>query len=207
MTHTARLALLSIAALLLTAAGARASVIDFQSLESNEGQTLFAPYVEDGFQVSAGGGSRLASSGTQNPTFYAGSTGMYLFPIDSYALTLTAVGGGPFTLTSIDFSLWGDAPAPIHPDPITFIGTTATGGTVTQTFTPLGFGFTTFTFDATFTDVVSVVWQQSHTDTHAHQFDNIVVEPSTASVPEPTTLVLFGTGLIGVTARLRSRRV
>jgi len=115
-------------------------------------------------------------------------------------ITLNRLDGGTFTLSSIDLSV-------LHPQGVSpavvFTGFLSGGGTVTQTFNPTVFGFHTFVFNSSFNNLVSVTWRQGTDELNAHQFDNIVVA---SSVPEPTAMLLLGTGLAGVAAKLRNRR-
>jgi hypothetical protein len=70
---------------------------------------------------------------------------------------------------------------------VTFTGTRAGGGTVTQTFTvttaPGVQAFQSFTF-AGFSDLVSLQWVQPQLDLGLHQFDNIALDVS-VSVADP----------------------
>jgi len=131
---------------------------------------------------------------------YAGSAGMHE-RVSNGLITLSRTSGGAFTLFSIDLSTLnpsGTSPA------VVFTGVLSGGGTVTQTFTPTLFGFHTFVFNSSFTNLLSVSWNQGTEELRAHQFDNIVVGAS--SVPEPTAMALLGSGLVGLGAQLRKRR-
>lgn len=147
-------------------------------------------YTEDGFTVSQVGtqSSSLAVWGNQS-TFYPGSTA--LFNNASGGVTrLTQVGGGAFTLSSIDLVDLFNEP---RSTPVTFTGLKADTTTITQNFTTSEIGLTTFNF-TNFTNLVSVDWDQVFP---FHQFDNINVSAASATaVPEPFTVLgtLFGAG-------------
>src|SRR4030095_2948727 len=133
---------------------------------------------------------------------YAGSAGLHE-RISNGLLTLNRVDGAAFNLLTIDLSI-------LHPNgaspPVVFVGTLLGGGTVTQTFTPTLFGFHTFTFTGSFSNLVSVSWRQGTDEFNAHQFDNIVVTSAASPTPEPSAMLLLGTGLMAFGAKIRKRR-
>ena len=175
---------------------ARADTLTFSTLEQ-AGTSLVHiadPYFESGYKIQNGGELYYAQQGNAQ---YAGSAGLHE-RISNGLITLSRADGNSFTLSSIDLST-------LHPQGVSpavvFVGTLAGGGTVTQTFTPTSFGFHTFVLSSSFTNLLSVSWHQGTDDFNAHQFDNIVV----SSVPEPATMLLFGSGLMGIAAKLRRR--
>jgi hypothetical protein len=171
------------------AAPAHAVVIDFESLAVNDNAPHYPPstYTEDGFNVSTLG--VFATWGTQM-SYYPGSTA--LFEDYSGTTTLSQVGGGAFTLTSIDIGNaynYGDS------NTINFTGLRADNITVSQSFTTDSLpGLQTVVF-SNFTNLVSANW------TTQDQFDNICTDgncsnASSTDVPEPFTVLgtIFGAG-------------
>jgi hypothetical protein len=92
---------------------------------------------------------------------------------------------------------------------ITVTGFLSNGGTISQTFITDAIGdgpgpnadFQTFALSG-FTDLTSI---QFLSNNNAFALDNICVTTTTAPVPEPGTMFLFGSGLIGVGGALRKR--
>jgi len=183
-----------------SATSAAADTITFSGLEQAGSSLVHIsdPYFESGYRIQNGGELYYAQ---QSNLQYAGSAGLHE-RISNGLITLSRQNGSAFKLTSIDLSTLhpsGASPA------VVFVGVLSGGGTVTQTFTPTVFGFHTFVFNSSFTNLLSVSWHQGSDDLNAHQFDNIVVSSSTQT-PEPATMVLLGSGLFGLGAQLRRRR-
>jgi PEP-CTERM motif len=190
-------------AVVIVASGtsAYADTITFSTLEQAGSSLVHIsdPYVEGAYRIQNGGELYFAQ---QSNVLYAGSAGLHE-RISNGLLTLNRVDGAAFNLLTIDLSI-------LHPNgaspPVVFVGTLLGGGTVTQTFTPTLFGFHTFTFTGSFSNLVSVSWRQGTDEFNAHQFDNIVVTSAASPTPEPSAMLLLGTGLMAFGAKIRKRR-
>ncbi|TWT57416.1 PEP-CTERM motif protein [Thalassoglobus neptunius] len=178
-------------------------VLDFEQLEHVDAFVDVPPgltYSEDGYTLTTPGLGGFASFGTLDSRF-TGSTSLIINslpnPLDLQdprnSAILTRDGGGSFALRSIDL-----AELNFHlSTTVTFVATKSGGGTATQSFTIDGIGFAaeTFFFSTEFESITSVTWRQ---EGNFHQFDNIVVGPAGPIVPEPSTMLLFSSGLIGL---------
>jgi len=178
---------------------AQAAVIDFESLAHDDDQIVDngATYTEDGFlltNTATGGLSpSLATAGT-NTFGYSESTALFNDNWEGQTV-LTRTDGGWFNLYTIALSEFYDT----DPISVVFTGVLNSGATVMQTLTLDGaFGTEVFTFDTSFSNLVSVSWFQT---ADYHQFDDITVAP----VPEPSTILLFASGLLTVAAARRKR--
>jgi len=183
-----------------SATSAAADTITFSGLEQAGTSLIHTsdPYFEGAYRIQNLSELDVAQ---QSSVMCAGSAGVHE-RVSNGLITLSRVGGGTFTLSSIGLSTLrpgGASPA------VVFVGVLSGGGTVTQTFTPTVFGFNTFVFSSSFTNLLSVSWHQGTDEMNAHQFDNIVVNSATPT-PEPATMVLLGSGLFGLGAQLRKRR-
>ncbi len=176
--------------------------------------TVFNPYMSQGFTLTSSSGGFVFNSpdtgnGSPQPIgnnpYYAGANGLAAF--SPATITLTQTSGEPFTLLSIDLARnFEFDPAPT----VTFTGTLAGGGTVSETFMvttpppPSPPGFETFSFTG-FTGLTSVSWDQPLFNLGLHQFTNITL--STGVVPEPSALTLLALGMpLALAWRLRMGR-
>lgn len=126
-------------------------------------------------------------------------------------LTMSRVGGGVFALGKADIAEWSDTNETARTVSVT--GNLLGGGTVATTLTlDLVFDgagsavdFQTFSFNATWTNLLSVVFKGNGSITGNNYFslDNIV----TNAVPEPTTLAMGSfVAICGLTHVRRRRR-
>ncbi len=196
----------ALAMLCLTAHAARATTINFNPLEQpGTGFIFLGPaYTESGFTFTAlpptnSAGFAFAQQG--NTDSYAGSAGLFNNTIGG--LTGLSAGGAGFSLNSIDLSRFSQTQTGLAT--VTFTGNFVGGGSTVQVFTFTQFGFQTFTFNSTFTNLASVDFGPQTSP--FFQFDNVVVNANApATVPEPATMLLLGTGLAGVGATVHKRR-
>lgn len=185
---------------LVAASPAGAQTITFNG-NACVGNTVFpgATYIESGFQFAFAGPQPAIASAAWCSDYeaYAGSAAIFN-NFNASTTTLSRVGGGTFSLSSIDLAsiqFEGSSGS------VQFTGNLFGGGTVTSTksWSAAGAGasptFSTSAFDASWTNLSSVVFEQS---VHAFQFDNVVLSSSTTTVPEPSTVALMTAGLLAL---------
>ncbi len=178
----------------LAAAPAQAVILTFENLAVNNNSNVLnnvgTSYTDQNFTVSqVGSQSQPFAVWSTQSSRYPGSTAL-VNGTGGGSIRLTQVGDLPFTLSSIDLAnIFNDATS----TPVTFTGLTANNTNVSQTFTTSAPGLTTFNFNSSFTNLVSVDWVQA---TPFHQFDNINVSAASTAVPEPFTVLgtIFGVG-------------
>jgi hypothetical protein len=123
-----------------------------------------------------------------------------------HTASLTKSGGGTFSIDGI--SLAHFYVGTFGAQSFTFIGNLYGDGTISQAFTiPAQSGptvFTPYVFDAGWTNLTSVSFASQ--DPSFYQFTNVLLDGAATTVPEPASMALLGTGLVGVFGAVRRRR-
>jgi len=195
MRWTIRFGLASALLLFVAAGQAQAEVITFENFAppgSLVNINPAFPYREAGFQLTPTNGNSAVFDAAAAVDMPGNATDFFGFA-EGNVITLTNVAGVPFNLSSL---LLGPSTIASGPVTMTLVGNLAGGGSLTRTFSLLTTATPVTLSD--FINLTSVVFRT----TDDAGIDNINVTP----VPEPTTMLLLGTGLAGVAAQVRKRR-
>ena len=188
------------AALLSFSSAGHASVLDFSSMPGTNTQP-FSSYTEDGYLIINTTGQYLIGTyfGDPVPNLFSGSSDAFFAPAatSTAAITITRVDGGAFTFASADLA----------DDSVS--GTYSFTGSLdgSQVYTSEGdiesTLFESYLSGEAKTGITSLTIAESGGDFNV---DNIVVTaPATSVTPEPSSLLLLATGLVGVAGNLRKR--
>jgi hypothetical protein len=131
----------------------------------------------------------------------------------AFPVTMTEVNGASFSLTSFDGDkMWLNDEEALsggfgNAQFIHVVGNLAAGGQITENFQLDGSAnFQHFNFDQGWTGLSSVIWSGGRNDMDGNfsmAVDNIAT--SSTTTPEPSTLLLLGSGLAGLTSLLRRK--
>ncbi len=159
-------------------------------------------FTSNGVIFTPGAGNNLFVTDTGFDTFYqfAGASGGVLSVQAGTTRTLNIALGGSFTAIGFDVNNVN------FTGPLTITATLSNGDVTSFTTTPAGnfFGFTTTPA------IVSLSLTAPNTGgSFGFSIDNFTfgqAQGGGTAVPEPATMILLGTGLAGVVAKVRKRR-
>jgi hypothetical protein len=182
----------------------RADTLTFDAPPSS-GAVQFSSTTFQGFTFSTPGSFNHVASGHFSSAVAHNSTS-YLVVAPAAGSAVTIANGQAFSVQSFDADTFVHIQGTTS---ITVTGFFTNGGTISQTFITDAIGdgpgpnadFQTFALSG-FTDLTSI---QFLSNNNAFALDNIYVTTTTAPVPEPGTMLLFGSGLIGLSGALRKR--
>jgi len=178
---------------------ASATILNFDDLEvAGPNAGTLANYSDQGFKITSS--TNNFAYWQQGSSYYNTSAALFQNSEDGVS-RLSAIGGSLFNLTSIDLdTVYADN----GPSPVVFSGYDSTDQLIASEGLTLNTdGWITFNFTTAFSNLAYVEWTQT---AGYHQIDNVAINEN-APVPEPATMLLFGTGLAGlVGARLRRKK-
>ena len=178
------------------------TTIDFNGIPGNDG-SAFTSYSESGFTVSSIAGSWLVVQSFGNPAPFIEFTAQPASTITSVIAVTHA--GSAFSFSSIEIY------SSITPIPYTFTG--LLGGTTVFTVSgvvpnPMGNFLMVMNPDSTLSIDALMVALTTSTPSCCDNFvglDNIALVTPTSNVPEPSSLMLFGTGAVGLLGAIRRK--